>query len=148
MPTRARKQRSGNQSGTAYRSAPAAVGATLGWDTSQARAYDAICRHSALTALAQLRTAAIRAALAGAMILPAAVGGPGPDTAHAVTGTTVSADDLHFYPGGAPLPARGGQPCPPGILPIELSDAETARIESLARDWKAGLISRARLAFR
>ena len=119
---------------------------TLGWDTSQARTYDAICRHTALTALAQLRTAAIRAALAGAMILPAADGRP--DTARAVTGNTVTADDLHFYPGGAPVPARGGQPCPPGIPPIELSDAETARIERLARDWKAGLISRARLAFR
>ena len=46
------------------------------------------------------------------------------------------------------MPARGGQPCPPGIPPIELSDAETARIERLARDWKAGLITRARLAFR
>jgi hypothetical protein len=79
--------------------------------------------------------------------LPAA-GGGSPDTAHAITGNTVTADDLHFYPGGAPVPARGGQPCPPGIPPIELSDAETARIERLARDWKAGLITRARLAFR
>jgi SRSO17 transposase len=43
----------------------------LGWDQSQARTYDAICRHTALTALAQLRTAAIQAALAGcAGILP------------------------------------------------------------------------------
>jgi SRSO17 transposase len=120
---------------------------TLGWDTSQARTYDAICRHTALTALAQLRTAAIRAALAGTVILPAADGGS-PDTAHAITGNTITADDLHFYPGGAPVPARGGQPCPPGIPPIELSDTETARIERLARDWKAGLITRARLAFR
>ena len=81
------------------------------------------------------------------MTLPAA-GGASPDTAHAITGTTVTTDDLHFYPGGAPVPACGGQPCPPGIPPIELSDAETARIERLARDWKAGLITRARLAFR
>ena len=35
----------------------------LGWDQSQARTWDAICRHTALAALAQLRTAAIRAAL-------------------------------------------------------------------------------------
>ena len=41
----------------------------------------------------------------------------------------------------------GGQPCPPGIPPIELSDAGAARVERLARDWKAGLITRARLAF-
>jgi hypothetical protein len=38
-------------------------------------------------------------------------------------------------------------PGPPRIPPIELSAAETARIDRLARDWKAGLISRARLAF-
>ena len=46
------------------------------------------------------------------------------------------------------MPAHSGQPCPPGIPPIELSDAETARIERLARDWTAQLITRARLAFR
>ena len=119
---------------------------TLGWDTSQARTYDALCRHTALTALAQLRTAAIRAALTGAVILPAA-GGDRPGTAHAVAGNTITADDLHFYPGGAPMPTCSGQPCPPGIPPIELSDAETARIERLARDWKAGLLTAARLAF-
>ena len=51
------------------------------------------------------------------------------------------------YTGGTPLPARGGQPCPPGIPPIALSAAETARIERLARDWKAGILSLARLAF-
>ena len=45
---------------------------TLGWDQCQARTWDAICRHTALTALAQLRTAAIQAALAGAGVLPAA----------------------------------------------------------------------------
>ena len=43
----------------------------LGWDQSQARTWNAICRHTALTALAQLRTAAIQAALAGADVLPA-----------------------------------------------------------------------------
>jgi len=32
----------------------------LGWDQSQARAWHAVCRHTALTALAQLRQAAIR----------------------------------------------------------------------------------------
>ena len=31
--------------------------------------------------------------------------------------------------------------------PIGLSATETARIERLARDWKTGLIGRARLAF-
>jgi hypothetical protein len=89
---------------------------TLAWDTSQARAYDAICRHTALTALAQLRTTAIRAAISG----PSAVPVTGPDTAAACQGTaapsgenTVSAAGLQFYRHGAPLPSSGGQPCPP-----------------------------------
>ncbi len=119
---------------------------TLGWDQCQARTWDAICRHTALTALAQLRTAAVQAALADADVLPAA-----PPAARnapaAVSEPAASAADLLFYTGTAPLPARGGQPCPPGIPPIALSAAETARIERLARDWKAGLISLARLAF-
>jgi hypothetical protein len=103
-------------------------------------------RHTALTALAQLRTAAIQAALAGADILPAAP--PAVRNAPtAVSEPAVSATDLQIYTGTAPLPARGGQPCPPGIPPIGLSAAETARIDRLARDWKAGLISLARLAF-
>ena len=42
----------------------------LGWDQSQARTWDAINRHTALTALAQLRTAAIQAALTGAPPFP------------------------------------------------------------------------------
>jgi hypothetical protein len=65
----------------------------------------------------------------------------------AASENAASADDLHLYPYGAPVPACGGQPCPPDIPPIELSDAETARIERLARDWKAGLITRTCLAF-
>jgi SRSO17 transposase len=119
---------------------------TLGWDQSQARTWDAICRHTALTALAQLRTAAIRAAITGTAILPPAAAGR-KSTAPTAGEDTVSPDDLQFYPGGAPVPVRDGQPCPPGIPPIELSATETLRIEHLARDWKAGLITRARLAF-
>ena len=41
-----------------------------GWDQSQARTWDAINRHTALTALAQLRGAAIRGALTGASPSP------------------------------------------------------------------------------
>jgi len=63
-------------------------------------------------------------------------------------GNTVSAAGLQFCRHGAPLPSSAGQPCPPGIPPIGLSGAETARIERLARDWKAGLLTAARLAFR
>ena len=120
---------------------------TLGWDQSQARTWDAICRHTALTALAQLRTAAVRAALTGAAAFPAAVPAVCQNTAAAGSETAVSAADLRFYPYGAPVPVRGGQLCPSGIPPIELSAPETARIERLARDWKAGLLTRARLAF-
>ena len=118
----------------------------LGWDQSQARTYHAICRHTALTALAQLRTAAIQAALAGADVLPATAPA-GQNAPAAVSEPTASAADLQIYTGTAPLPARGGQPCPPDLPPIGLSAAETARIERLARDWKAGLLSLTRLAF-
>jgi hypothetical protein len=47
--------------------------------------------------------------------------------------------------GDAPVPARGGQPCPPRIGPIRLSVAETARLTRLAAQTTAGLITRARL---
>jgi SRSO17 transposase len=116
----------------------------LGWDQCQARTWDAINRHTALTALAQLRTAAIQAALARAIPAAPAASQDAPDTP---AETAVNPADLQIYTGGAPLPARGGLPCPPDIPQIELSAAETARIERLARDWKAGLISLARLAF-
>ena len=91
----------------------------LGWDESQARTWDALCRDTAPTALAQLRIAAIQAALCGADVLPAA-----PPAARnapaAVSEPAARAADLLFYTGTAPLPARGGQPCPPGIPPIGL----------------------------
>jgi DDE family transposase len=119
----------------------------LGWDQSQARTWDGVCRHTALAALAQLRAAAIRNTLTGRITLPAA--GPGDDHA----GSTPAGDgdvsdaDLQIPLGDAPVPARGGQPRPPGIAPIKLSIAETARLAGLARQHTAGLISRARLAF-
>jgi len=49
--------------------------------------------------------------------------------------------------GDAPVPDRGGTPCPPNITPIKLSIAETTRLDRLAAQHTAGLISRARLAF-
>jgi hypothetical protein len=55
--------------------------------------------------------------------------------------------DLQIPLGDAPLPARGGQPCPPRLGPVRLSAAETARLTGLARQAAAGLITRARLAF-
>ena len=49
--------------------------------------------------------------------------------------------------GDGPVPARGGQPCPLGIAAVRLTIAEAARIEGLARQHAAGMITRARLAF-
>jgi hypothetical protein len=59
----------------------------------------------------------------------------------------VSDADLLIPLGDAPVPARGGQPCPPGIAPVKLSIAETARLAGLARQHTAGLITHARPAF-
>ena len=115
----------------------------FGWDQSQARSWDGICRHTALAALAQLRAAAIRSALGGSITLPAARQATRPATGD----TRISDADLLIPLGDAPVPARGGQPCPPGITPIRLSIAETARLASLATQYTAGLITRLRLAF-
>ncbi|CAO5174270.1 hypothetical protein FAIPA1_380010 [Frankia sp. AiPs1] len=49
--------------------------------------------------------------------------------------------------GDAAVPARSGLPCPPGIAPIRLSIAETARLAHLAARYTAGLISAAAVAF-
>jgi SRSO17 transposase len=119
---------------------------TLGWDQSQARTYDAICRHTALTALAQLRAVAVRNAMTGAITLPDI-----PDENPANTGSTAGGDgsaaDQGVYEGDAPLPARGGQPCPPRIPPIGLSVNEATRIDRLTSDCNAGLLTRTRLNF-
>jgi hypothetical protein len=117
----------------------------LGWDQCQARTWDAVCRHTALAALAQLRQAAVRNHLCGDITLPGAPAGPGHDDG--LGGQDDSLADLRVPLGDAPVPARPGQPCPPRIGPIRLTIAETARIERLARQQAAGLITRARLAF-
>jgi SRSO17 transposase len=118
-----------------------------GWDQSQARLFEAICRHTALAALAQLRAAAIRGALDGSIILPA---GPACDPAdgRAHGGDRgISEAEPQIPLGDAPVPDRAGRPCPAGIAPIRLSIAETIRLTVLARQHAAGLITRARLAF-
>jgi hypothetical protein len=119
---------------------------TLGWDQSQGGTWDAACRHTALAALAQLRHAAIRNALCGDITLAAA-----PDDGADIPGNGQDEDvddaDLLIPLGDAPVPIRGGQPCPPRIAPIRLSVAETARLTRLAGQALAGLITRARLAF-
>jgi hypothetical protein len=119
----------------------------LGWDQTQARTWTGICRHTALTALAQLRAAAIRSALTATIALPAASSVTGHDGDATGGDDQISDADLQIPLGDAPVPARAGQPCPPGIAAIRLSIAETARLASLAAYYTAGLITRARLAF-
>jgi SRSO17 transposase len=124
----------------------------LGWDQCQARAWDAICRHTALAALAQLRDTAIRNALCGDITLPPAPhDGSGHDdslqdrSGHDDAGRDDGDPGIPL--GDAPVPARPGQPCPPGIGAVRLTVAETARLIRLARQHAAGLITSARLAF-
>lgn len=124
----------------------------FGWDQTQARTWTGTCRHTALAALAQLRAVAIRNALTASIALPAvtdAVSQHPPDTRTATGGgdDPVSDADLQIPLGDAPVPARGGQPCPPDIPPIKLSIAETTRLATLAARYTTGLITRARLAF-
>jgi len=118
----------------------------LGWDQCQARTWDAACRHTTLAALAQLRQIAIRNDLCRLLQLPPAETAP---PACGLSDHDSEADDadLRIPLGDAPVPARGGQPCPPRPGLIKLSVAETARLTLLAAQAAAGLISRARLAF-
>jgi hypothetical protein len=118
----------------------------FGWDQSQARTFTAQCRHTVLTALAQLRAIAVRSVLAGDITLPAA-GSAQPAGPETTPGDEPDPADLQISTGDAPLPVTAGQPCPPGIPPVKLSAAETARIEHLARDHRAGILTTARLAF-
>jgi SRSO17 transposase len=119
----------------------------LGWDQTQARTFNALCRHTALPALAQLRQIAIRNDLHGLLQLdgPAPPASPGDEDDD--DDDAVDDDDLRIPLGDAPVPVRGGQPCPPRIALTRLSVAETARLTRLAEHTATGLITRARLAF-
>lgn len=59
----------------------------------------------------------------------------------------ISNAELQIPLGDAPIPGRAGRPCPPAITPIKLSIAETIRLTVVARQYAAGLITRALLAF-
>jgi SRSO17 transposase len=124
----------------------------FGWDQSQTRSWHGICRHTALAALAQLRAAAIHSALTGSLQLPDPESASVPNSPTTANGLSIPDDplsdaDLHIPLGDAPVPDRGGTPCPPDIAPIRLSIAETARLARLATQYTTGLLSRARLAF-
>ena len=111
-------------------------------DQCQARGFEAICRHSALTALAQLRHAAIRNALCGDITVTASSQEEEEEREEAEQEQEQeSAAELGIPLGDAPVPSRPGQPCPSGIAAIKLTIAETARLASLARQHAAGLIS-------
>ena len=116
-------------------------------------AFDEVHGHSE-----ELRKKAAKAGLSYVAIIPCAYQVPLP------SGAVIRADeavadavserrscgndaDLLIPLGDAPVPVRGGQPCPPGIGPTRLSTGETDRLAGLARQYAAGLISRARLAF-
>jgi DDE superfamily endonuclease len=99
-----------------------------------------------MSALAQLRQAAIRNALCGLIDLPPATAAADPGTSHA--NADVNDDDLRIPLGDAPVPAYPGQPRPRQLGLIRLSVAETARLARLAADWAAGLLTPAQLAFR
>ena len=134
----------------------------FGWDQTQARTWNGICRHTALAALAQLRAAAIRNTITAGITLPADTdtdtdADTGDGTSDTSTATrddgddgddgAVSDADLQIPLGDAPVPVRAGQPCPPELGPIKLSIAETTRLTGLAARHAKGLITRARLAF-
>ena len=125
---------------------PLPLRTAFGWDQTQALTWDALNRHTALTALAQLRAIAVQSSLSGAVVLPPAPESV-PDSRRDPQPPAVTVADLRFSTADAPVPATAGQPCPPGIPPIALSPAEACLIERLSREWKAALITAARLAF-
>ena len=108
----------------------------LGWDQSQARTWDGICRHTALTALAQLRAAAIRNALGGSISLPAA--GRRPRRAAPDDGETSATPTCRFPSATRPSPSAAASPARPASAPIKLSIAETARLTRLAGQQPPG----------
>ena len=103
---------------------------TLGWDQCQAHAWHALPTHRP----GRPGAAAARSDpnhLCGDITLPDAPGSSRDDGRHGED--DISGTDLRIPLGDAPVPARGGQPCPARIGTIKLTIAETARIERLAR---------------
>ncbi len=84
----------------------------FGWDRCQARSWTGTFRHTALSALAQLRAAAIRSALDGSIDLPAAGLGDDHD-ADTTAGDDISDADLQIPLGDAPVPAAAASPAQP-----------------------------------
>ena len=118
----------------------------FGWDQSQARTWKGLHRHTFLTALAQIRVIALRNALTrdnkevSTFLVPSRLPSRAPAT------TALPATACRYAP-VPPVPAAPGLPCPIDLPPVELSDAETARIGRLTRDYADGHLSLTRLAF-
>jgi SRSO17 transposase len=119
----------------------------FGWDQSQARKWDALNRHTLLTALAQIRTIALRNDLTSHNDDPVPVPVPEPAPAANPGDGHVARADLRIHPGAVVVPAVPGLPCPAGLPPVGLSDTETARIDYLTRQYAEGKMTLARLAF-
>ena len=119
----------------------------FGWDQSQARTWNALHRHTLLTALAQIRVIALRNAMARENQGDEPFRAPKPAPAADTAGGQVTSDDLQIPAGAAVVPAVPGLPCPVGLPPVPLSDTETARIDTLTRAYAEGHLTRARLAF-
>jgi SRSO17 transposase len=117
----------------------------FGWDQSQARTWDALHRHTLLTALAQIRVIAIRNAMTSGSLDSSPL--PAPEPAVGTAGSDAGAAELQIPAGAIIVPAVPGLPCPDTLPPVIMSPAETARIDRLARQYAGGLLTRARLAF-
>jgi len=119
----------------------------FGWDQSQARTWDALHRHTLLTALAAIRAIALRNALTSGNGNGSPVPAAEPDPAPEDAGGRFTDADPQVHPGATIVPATSGLPCPVTIPPVPLSAAETTRITRLTRDYAEGRLTRARLAF-
>jgi SRSO17 transposase len=114
----------------------------FGWDQSQVRAWDALHRHTLLTALAQIRAIALRNAMTSGNRDASPLPDPGP-----VPAIDRDDTDLRIPAGAAIVPAVAGLPCPATLPPVILSSAETTRIDRLTRQYADGLLTCTRLAF-
>ena len=119
----------------------------FGWDQSQARTWKGLHRHTFLTALAQIRVIALRNALTRDNKEESTFPAPEPASVAGTGDDRVTSDGLQVRPGAVVVPAAPGLPCPIDLPPVELSDAETARIGRLTRDYADGHLSLTRLAF-
>lgn len=123
----------------------------LGWDQSQARTYKAVNRHTALTAVAQLRDVCANALLNTTTNSPEPPSippaGPAPAGPVPAPPTQIDPADLLIPLGDSPVPLNPTQPQPADLGHIKISTTEFRRLHQLARDKAAGLLTAAAEAF-